>query len=206
MKSQICGKLPFPAECAVNFKNKTATFKYLDVKNVKEVITELYFNWLMLEIYALASILLVYIIISSLNDLVTYGVDTNTLDVSANQLVSAGLFIMFFLIPLVLSLIHLYSPFGKLLKYVLPKFYQYKYGTKRAWKRYTTINKDRIIIPIFDKMVIEWAATEDFEKYLSKVEIKSFDYIVDHSEDGCYFTIFTFSKIPIKGDILIQWW
>lgn len=190
MKREVIGMFPSEADVLIDYKNNKIEYTYLN----KETFLKLVVNY---TVCLLITVGLIACVIG-----IAFDIKGNYWGYTLAIILGLGIIIPY---------LQMYTKYGEKFKLLIPLSYQIRYQFRKNYKIYENINSSTIIVPMFDQNIVEWDATEDYEKYLEKVEVKGEEFYFGRGSPRDIklfnlYAIFKFSQKPVMGRIIIKWY
>lgn len=174
MEDKLVGLLPFPASTTIDYKEQRISFRYIDPTryNTKfKIFYRLYMAWLQEMLYATTGLIITFILVKGMLDFFDWA--------AAGQMETATIPapILYFILvmfgtPLVLAILHFFTPLGAHLKKVIPKLAEIRHWEKK-WIEIKKAQGTKVIVPMFDSIFMDWEAKGEFKDCSKRSKSKS---------------------------------
>jgi hypothetical protein len=216
MSYQVSDVKPFNASMVVNYKTKEVVFGYPNPHNSFWDKFIIIFQIILL--YYLVSFVILAAIATFLVAVITSPSETLSYNAIISQIIGVLAFLLgaliFFSPPIIISFIMAkdYSKFSKIFPKIGYFIINLLHGSSTTWIIDSSkMTEPKIEIPYFNNFFLGFEARRDFADYLDKVEILPIpSYEINkrgkmEPNEHDWKAVFTFSKMPLEGEILIDY-
>lgn len=210
---KFADSLPINARITVDYTkpNNNVKFEYpVNDRNIKKwVLTFIFPVICLVWMFVVGVIYIIYAILTNINNINIIEISEPEIAVIVSEL-WVSLYLVFLMcifvfgIPLIISFYIGYN-YDKF-KYWFPKFQAFMYRFLNANHFHTFIVDDLkepiFEIPLFKNVILTYEATDDFSKYLQRVEIREYDFqYKGEKTQWLWKAKFIFSEVPKSGKL-----